>query len=196
MNIDPNLLKTRGAICKHYDKNEIIFFEDEEANYFFQLIHGTVKLFNVNNEGRQFLQGLFSDGESFGEPPLFINQHYPCSAVTLQESTVLRIHKEEFLELFSKHPSMQVEMIELLSQRLYDKAVNSKEIVNHTPESRILSFLTGYKRKCQFSGKLEIPFTRQTIADFTGLRVETVIRTLNRMKREQKVEIINRRIVY
>lgn len=196
MNLDIQLLKSKGAVARHYEKNEILFYEDEPANYFYQVIEGSVKLFNYNTEGRQFLQGIFSDGESFGEPPLFIGEKYPSTAVTLKRSHVLRMKKEDFLEMIASQPGMQMEMIRNLSHRLYQKAITSREIVNQTPESRIIAFLDNYKRKVREDVKSEVPFTRQMIADFIGLRVETVIRTLSRMNRENKVDIINRKIVY
>lgn len=67
--------------------------------------------------------------------------------------------------------------------------------MNHTPEERLLSFLDDYKKKHYTTGeKIEIPFTRQEIANFTGLRVETVIRTLSVMRTKKQVEIINRKL--
>jgi len=43
---------------------------------------------------------------------------------------------------------------------------------------------------------MEIPYTRQEIANFTGLRVETVIRYLTKMKVGKIVEINNRKLIY
>ncbi len=196
MYIDPVLLKARGAMQKHYDKNEVIFYENEEAKYYYQILDGAVKMINDNNEGKQFLQGLFSSGNSFGEPPLLINKKYPSTAVTVKESLILRIPKEDFLELVYKNPELKSELLQLFAERLYNKAVTAAEIINHCPESRILAFLDSYKRKCPLDEKVEIPFTRQIIADFTGLRVETVIRTLIRMKEKNTIDIVNRKVIY
>ena len=196
MSIDINILKSKGAICKHYDKNEVIFYEDESANYYYQIVEGAVKMFNANNEGKQFLQGLFGNGQSFGEPPLIIHGKYPSTAVVLKPSIICRLPKEDFLELVTTNLEMQYRLLEVFAQRLYSKAVTANEIINHNPESRILSFLDAYKKKCQSGDKAIIPFTRQVIADFTGLRVETVIRTLSKMKLDSKVDIVNRKVIY
>lgn len=195
MKIEPDILKSRGAVLRHYDKNEVIFYEDEPANCFYQIESGSVKMFNSNAEGRLFLQGVFQDGQSFGEPPLFINEPYPSTAVATRDSSILRLNKEDFLELIFSNPSMQAEVIYMLCRRLHSKSITTRDIVNHTPESRIMSFFQHYKGDLKITGKTEIPYTRQMIADFTGLRVETVIRTINRLREEHRLDVINRKII-
>jgi CRP-like cAMP-binding protein len=69
------------------------------------------------------------------------------------------------------------------------KAKTSKDIINQKPEFRILAFLNAHK-KGNVDQKELVPFTRQEIANFTGLRVETVIRAFAKMKAAKKIEII------
>jgi len=73
MQIDIDLLFTWGAVAKKYKKNEVIFEEEESANFYYQIIDGGVRMFNLTLEGKEYTQGLFSNGVGFGEPPLFIN---------------------------------------------------------------------------------------------------------------------------
>ena len=72
MQIDLDLLFSWGAITKKYNKNEVIFSEEEDAHFYYQIIEGSIKMFTTNDEGKELTQGVFSNGESFGEPPLFI----------------------------------------------------------------------------------------------------------------------------
>ena len=175
----------------------MVFHEGEQSHFFHQIIEGKVKLFNTNFDGKEFTQAEFIAGESFGEPPIFIREPYPASAITCEKSIILKIKKERFLELLDEYPSLQKKMIHLFARRIYNKAITVKEIVNNTPEDRILSFLKSYKKKnCSDTLEIEIPYTRQEIANFTGLRVETVIRTLNKMKLSRKVDIINRKLIF
>ena len=94
-----------------------------------------------------------------------------------------------------EYPNIQKTFLALLARKVYSKASTAKAVMNHTPEERLLSFLDDYKKKHHTTGgKIEIPFTRQEIANFTGLRVETVIRTLSVMRTKKQVEIINRKL--
>ena len=81
MQIDIDLLFSYDAVAKKYNKNEVVFNEDEVANFYYQIIDGSVRMLYSNDEGKEFNQGLFCFGESFGEPPLFIDQCYPARAV-------------------------------------------------------------------------------------------------------------------
>lgn len=81
----------------------------------------------------------------------------------------------------------------MLARRIHNKATTSKDIINQKPEFRIQAFLDSCKKSSQ---KEMIAFTRQEIANFTGLRVETVIRTLGKMKQKKVVEIVNHKIYY
>lgn len=195
MQIDIDLLFTWGAIAKEYKKNEIIFYEEDMANFYYQIIEGSVKMFNSNDEGKEFTQGYFSNGQSFGEPPLLIDEVYPASAIAFQDSKIIKLSKEKFLKILEEYPSIQKNLLKLMARRIHSKAMTTKDIINQKPEFRIISFLNTHK-KPECNTKELVLFTRQEIANFTGLRVETVIRALTKMSKTNKVEIINHKIYY
>lgn len=197
MFINTDILITWGGISKKYKKGEYIFHEDEQARYYYQIIEGSVKMFNTNVDGKEFTQAEFQKGCSFGEPPIFIDELYPSSAITTQDSVILKISKDNFFKVLAEYPELHMKIISLFAQRIFNKAITSKEIINNTPEMRIIAFLNSYKKKInQENEKTTIPYTRQNIANFTGLRVETVIRTLAKMKLCKTVEIIDRKLIY
>ncbi|QBN18614.1 Crp/Fnr family transcriptional regulator [Flavobacterium nackdongense] len=197
MQIDIDLLYSWGAVAKKYKKNEIIFEEDEMAHFYYQIMDGSVRMFNSNDEGKEFTQGIFCCGDGFGEPPLFINETYPAKAVAILDSTILKLSKEKFLKILDEYPSIQKLFLVLMAQKIHSKSKTSKEIINQKPEFRIVAFLNSFKKKSGCSNeKILIPYTRQEIANYTGLRVETVIRVFTRMKANNKVEIVNHKIYY
>jgi len=195
MQIDLDLLFTWGAIAKEYKKNEIIFHEDESANFYYQIIEGSVRMFNSNEEGKEFTQGYFKCGQSFGEPPLFIDELYPSTAVAFKDSKLIKISKEKFLKILEEYPFIQKQFLNLMAERIHTKARTTKDIVNQKPEFRIIAFLNAHKNP-ECPKKELVPYTRQEIANFTGLRVETVIRELSRLSKTDKVEIINHKLYY
>lgn len=196
MQIDLDLLFTWGAIAKEYKKGEMIFCEDEMANFYFQIIEGSIRMFNSNEDGKEFTQGYFSDGQSFGEPPLFIDETYPATAVAFQDSKIIKLSKDKFLKILDEYPVIQKKFLNLMCKRIHSKAITSKDIINQKPEFRIMAFLNAHKKGKNYNEKELIPFTRQEIANFTGLRVETVIRAFTKMSKCKKVDIINHKIYY
>lgn len=198
MQIDIDLLFTWGAVAKKFQRDEVIFYENDKALFYYQIIDGAVKMFNINEDGKEFTQGVFHKGSSFGEPPLFIEESYPTNAVATKESTIIKLSKDKFFYILDEYPKISRSFLKLMATRIFDKSVSSKQIINQKPEFRIKSFLENYKKRNDIpsSEKIIIPFTRQEIADFTGLRVETVIRTLSQMKKESKVEINKHKLIF
>ena len=198
MQIDLDLLFTWGAVAKKYKKNDVIFYEDDKAMFYYQIIEGSVRMYNSNDEGKEFTQGIFFTGNSFGEPPLFIDEVYPTTAIAAQNSIIIKLSKEKLMKILEDYPSVKLSFLELMAKRIYDKTMTTKQIINQKPEHRIKSFLENYKKQNQLcsSEKLFIPLTRQQIADFTGLRVETVIRTLSEMNKANKVRIDKHKLYF
>ena len=141
MQIDIDLLFTWGAIAKEYKKNEVIFYEEDMSNFYYQIIEGSVKMFNSNDEGKEFTQGYFTNGQSFGEPPLLIDEVYPASAVAFQDSKIIKLSKDKFLKILEEYPSIQKNLLKLMARRIHSKAMTTKDIINQKPEFRIISFL-------------------------------------------------------
>jgi len=198
MHIDTDLLYTWGAVAKKVPKNSIIFFENDAAISYYQILEGTVKMSYTNEDGKDLTVGIFNEGNSFGEPPLFIGQPYPASAMAQTDCVILKLSKTNFFSFLEENPEMQFKILKLFAWKIYNKIVFSKNIVNHKPEYRIQYFLDNLKKQQNISSsmKMKIPYTRQEIADFTGLRVETVIRTLSVMNKNKKIEIVDHKLFY
>lgn len=195
--IRKELLEHYGAVEKKYAKTEVIFEANTNAHYYFQIISGEVKMNNYNEEGKEFIQGFFKSGESFGEPPLFVNRMYPANAIATEDSIILTVKKDLFKKFLLEHPAESISIIENLSQRLHYKAVMSAEIASEDPEHRVMQLINyaikHFNLSTNENGYL-VDFTRQQIGDLTGLRVETVIRTIKSLEKKRMLTIINRKV--
>lgn len=188
--IDPAILLRYRGFIKEFDKNETVFLQGEEPRYYHQIVQGKVKMNNYNEDGKEFIQGLFTDGESFGEPPLFCEVNYPANAITLQPTRILLISKSDFYTLLEQETPSCFTVLQALSSRLYYKSIMAPDISSNDSEKRILTLLHFIKEQNQV-GQQEflVELTRQQIADMTGLRVETVIRTIKEMEAKKQIRI-------
>jgi CRP/FNR family cyclic AMP-dependent transcriptional regulator len=125
-----------------------------------------------------------------------IKEPYPASAVASDDTSVIKLNKEIFLTLLKKIPEIHYSFTELFAKRDHEKSIITKEIAIHNPEHRILKILNlfrkniaGYSRK-----KIRMEISRQHIADMTGLRVETVIRTIKNLEKREMIKIIKGKI--
>jgi CRP/FNR family transcriptional regulator len=189
--INPDILITWGAVYRKYLKGDIIFREDSLALFYHQLEEGSVKMINCNEQGKEFIQGMFNAGDSFGEPPLFYDGHYPASAVAETDCTVLRLRKETLMEILKDNPDLHLELTRMLCKRMHIKAVVSRELACYEPEHRIMTLLDLLRPKYERpeGGKIKVPYTRQQLADMAGLRVETVIRTIRALEQKGDLSI-------
>ncbi|MEO8237696.1 MAG: Crp/Fnr family transcriptional regulator [Flavobacterium sp.] len=195
--IAPDLLEKYGALKKFYGKTSIVFEEGKLPSHYYQILSGEIKMNNYNDDGREFIQGIFYKDQSFGEPPLFLNQNYPASAVAVEDAEILCLSKLNFMKLLEENPAISIKIIENLAQRLYYKSVMAAEMSTQEPEHRVLKLIDhgiAYFNFKKDENGYRINFTRQQIGDLTGLRVETVIRTIKALEKKGVLKIINRKV--
>ncbi len=188
------MLLDYGATIVNMDALEVILSEKKRADFYFQIKSGEVKMYNINDNGKEFVQGIFYDGESFGEPPLLGDFKYPASAATVKPTQLFKLTKTKLFELLTQNPEVNLKFTKALARRLYYKATILKEISVHPPEHRILALIDFLKRKYGSKELFQVELTRQQIADLTGQRVETVIRAIKQLELDGELKIINRKV--
>lgn len=196
MKIDIDTLLAWGAAYKKVAAGEFIFREGMESSFYYQLVSGKVRWMNINEEGKEFIQTIIEPDECFGELPLFDDEPFAANAVADEDSVIIRLHRTTFQQMLKENPELHFEFTKLLAQRLRFKFLILKELANHNPESSISTLLNYFKqtRKNICSKCNRINLTRQQIADMTGLRVETVIRTMKSMQSKGALQIIKGKV--
>lgn len=192
--IPQDLLLEYGAKEITVLKSEVLFSEGTRAEFYYQIISGEIKMYNLTELGKEFVQGIFGATKSFGEPPLLGGFNYPAGASATQESILLRLSKTAFIKLLKVNPDIHLEFTSLLCKRLAYKAMIAKEVSIHPPEHRIITLLD-YLKAQHGSKELIINLTRQQIAELTGLRVETVIRSIKKLEAQKILRLDKHKII-
>lgn len=187
--IDPSLLRQYGAVEIHLPKAVLLFSEGDDAQFYYQIIMGQVKMVNFGN-GKEFVQGIFRDGQSFGEPPFLVHKPYPVSALTTQPTTLWRCNRQQFEQLLRDHFAVHWAVTQTLSERLLNKALVLEQVAIEEAEERLLHYIDHLKpHNPLLVINYEVPYSRQQLADMLGLRVETVIRAVKRLEQRGKLAI-------
>ena len=196
MIIPREVLREKKAHFLEVQKDENIFLEDESASFYFQVISGTVKMSSYSENGQEFIQGIFKAGQSFGEPAIFGDFTYPNNAIATEKSEIAKLPKDVFFALLKENFELHMKFNSLFSNRLRYKAILLKEISSYCPDHVIMTLLRYLRDNSNEENKSQfyIPFTRQQIADMTGLRVETVIRTVKQLHLDGELEIKQHKI--
>ncbi len=198
MIIDENLLLENGAVYEDYPAKEVIYQMGDTPHFYFQIVRGTVELNNYHEDGKEFTLNILSEGQSIGESLLFGDNKYPMNAIAKTDCKILKMPKTNFLAMLSENREVMFRLFHCLSDRLFYKYVMLFNNSATEPVSKIKSLMDYYKESslCKAPYSYQIPLTRQQIANLTGLRVETVIRTVKKMEKEKVVKLQRRQILY
>ena len=189
--IHTDILLAWGATYKKVAADETIFREGTEGHFYYQLVSGSVRWISITDDGREFIQHMIEPGESFGELPLFDEGLYAASAIANKESVILRLHINAFRQLLKEDPEIHFAFSKVMAQRMRFKFLLLKELACSDPEHSITTLFSYFKESKTNICKncTQVQLTRQQIADMTGLRVETVIRTIKNLQHKGSLVI-------
>ncbi len=193
------VLKKAGGKIKHFKKKEVVFFESEHVFHYHFIVSGRVKMLNASETGKEYVHGIFSSGESFGEPALFGNENYPATAIAIEDCEIMVLEKSLFYQLLKKNFDYHLAFTEKLCKRLRYKTIMTYAISSLDAQERLLSLFAYLKEDQKIKNdenSYSVNLTRKEIAELTGLRIETVIRTVKKMVLENKLKMDKRKIIY
>lgn len=198
MLIDNDLLIQYGAKEETFRPGDIIFAEDSTPKYYYQLTSGRVKLNHIDEAGKEFIQTILTVGQSVCELMLFIDECYPVNAIVLTPCTILKIPKKDFFKLLDDHHQISLDINKFLAERLYQKFLMLQDNSSLNPEVRLLGIFKYMKSftEDKEAYSFEVLVTRKDLASLTGLRTETVIRTVKKMEENKILKINNGKILF
>jgi CRP/FNR family transcriptional regulator, anaerobic regulatory protein len=171
--------------------------EGDPAEHFFNVTAGTAKLFKLLPDGRRQVTGFAGIGYFLG---LAVSAGYAFSAEALEPVRICRFSRTKLRGLLDDFPALEQKLLEVASNELVVAQEQMLLLGRKTARERLASFLTARTSllpHCagQSHGagreRIDLPMTRSDIADYLGLTIETVSRTLSRFKAEKLIEIPN-----
>jgi len=168
--------------------------EGDPAEHFFNITGGTAKLFKLLPDGRRQITGFAGVGHFLG---LAVSATYAFGAEALEPMKVCRFSRSKLRALLDDFPAMEKRLLEVASNELVAAQEQMLLLGRKTARERLASFLiaraamppTCLVREPEIAGVITLPMTRSDIADYLGLTIETVSRTLTRFKSEGLIEI-------
>lgn len=194
--LDDEIVNLTKAEVKRYCKGDIIANEGDVSQYFYYLKSGELSVFNFTEEGKEFLQHKVKEGNFFAEPAVLLQKPFPGNVeVSSDKAEIVKIKRESLIDYMHQHPEKMFEFTISVAEKSIRKSLSLRNIVFLNPEDRIIHQLRDYKREHgKGDEKTLINLTRKEISHMTGLRIETIIRTVKKMEKDGKLEIINGKI--
>jgi len=177
-----------------FGKAETIFSEGEDADGFYVVITGRVKIFKLSPDGKEQILHFFGPGEPFGEVPVFTGQHFPASAEAMEESRVFFFPRKSFVDLIKRNPSLALNMLAVLSKRLRRFAALIDDLSLKEVPGRLAAYLLYLSDQNRGAKVLELAVTKAQLASLLGTIPETLSRILGKLSSQGLIESDGRRI--
>lgn len=196
MVIDEDILLKNGAEIQMYSAGETIFLEGSLPKFYYQICYGSVKINTVRDDGSEIIYSLPTDGHCFAETFLWHEVPYCINAVAINNTEVLRLAKKDFMAMIHEEVHLMRKIMSYTAERMFYRYKMMNTLSLNNPSQKIyevLNFLKSYY-KMDEPFQYIVPYTRQQLASITGLRVETVVRTVKKLERENLLKISNGKI--
>lgn len=182
------------AVLKKCRKGLTLFSEGSKAEGFYIIIAGKVKVYKVSLEGKEQILHIFTGGEFFGEVPVFAGGHFPAHAETLEASRILFFPRDSFIELLRSEPSLALNMLGILCQRLRLFTHLIEDLSLKEVPGRLAAYFLYLSNRSKNSDTFDLDITKAQLASFLGTIPETLSRILSRMSQQQFIQMQGRKI--
>jgi CRP/FNR family transcriptional regulator, nitrogen fixation regulation protein len=175
-----------------FTRNSEIFGEDEPADYLYKVISGCVRTYRILSDGRRQITGFYLPGELFG---LAFGADHTESAEAIADSKVVVLKRRALDAVAERDAAITRELFALTGRelrRVQDRIL----LLIESAQERVVGFLLEMADRLAAERTYELPMSRQDIADYLGLTIETVSRTLTALEGRAAIEVGgSRRIV-
>ena len=182
------------------EKGSFFFQQEDPAEYLYLLATGRVKMCQVTEDGQQVTMRIILPGQLFGGMALLGGTGtYPVSAEALEASTALSWKGESLRALALRDPGLGLRMTELMYAHVQEMQARFRELATERVERRVaralLRLASQAGRRLADGVLIDLPLSRQEIAEMTGTTLFTVSRLLSKWERRGMIDAGRERVV-
>lgn len=200
-NLDTASLATiaHAARQRHLPRDTFLFHEDEPAIVFYVLLEGHGRLVQVTAEGQQVVLGFVGPAQEVGIVAALRNATYPASMQAITDCTLLAWDSLVLMDLMEQYPLLALRALRMVTGRFVQLQNQYRELATERVERRVARALL---RLLQQTGQqasdgilLDLPLSRQDLAEMTGTTLYTVSRILSGWEKQGFIESGRERVV-
>ena len=184
-------LLAAGAYLQSYDKGELIFSLGEPARQLVCLVQGSVRVYRVKADGKEKVIHLMRGPALIAQAPTLIGGTYPAGAECTTDCLVVAIPRQSLLDAAAGQPDLPWHMMAGLFERLQEL---TRSLEAHSQQSgavRVASFLIGLGHD---RDAVDLPAAKKDVANYLGLRAESLSRALKALQAAGAIEVTERQI--
>ena len=190
---------SRLASRRRYPKDTVVFFENEEGDSFFMILEGRIKVTILGDDGREVILSMLGAGDFFGEMALLDNEPRSATAIAVEETELLSLHRTDFQTVLTDNRSITVALIKVLTSRLRraNHQISTLALLDvYGRVARVIVDMAREEGRRLRDGRIAFRrATHQEIANRIGTTRETVTRMLKDLERQGLIHIEGKEIV-
>ena len=179
---------------RQYPKGAAIFMEGDNADGFYVVAKGQVKIFKLSLEGKEHILHIFGPGNPFGEVPMFSGGKFPASAQATRKSRLLYLPKEAFIRLIADNPQLSLNMLADLSMRLRQFTIQIENLSLKEVPGRLASYLLYLAGEEGHPDAITLNISKGQLASLLGTIPETLSRIFAKMTGDDLIRVQGRDI--
>lgn len=173
-------------------KSEVVFEEGQQADGFYLVEAGKVKVYKLSPGGKEHILHIVQPGNSFADAAIFGSGQFPAFAEALTDATLIFFPKGPFLDLLHQHSQLSINMIAGLSRYLRQFAMQIEDLTLRDVPARLSRYLLQLSSFVE--GRIELPLSKSQLASNLGTTSESLSRTLRKMSDEEILQVKGRSI--
>jgi len=168
-----------------YKKGSTIYCEGNSSNHIFYLISGEIKTYKNNEYGKELITRIYKSKSLFGITSLIKNKPYGENASAIEDTTLMKITKKEFLKKLKENPRLSINIIDLLVDKLEKLKTHLIYLAYDSVRKKTAEIL--YELYMEKGSEI-IKISRKNLANLIGIAKESLIRTLTELKEEKIIK--------
>ena len=174
------------GVRRSYTRDAEIYAEGDRADCWFRVVSGTIRICKLMADGRRHVADFFQTGDCFG---LDGTGERSFSAEAVGDAVVMRFSRAATERLIEERPALARGICNMTLRNLAHAQTRMLLLGRMTAAERVASFLRELAERRDVRRHLDVPMSRNDIADYLGLTIDTVCRVLSAFKRDGLIAI-------
>ena len=173
-------LQTAGTVI-HFVEGREIFAEGGNTESFYKVVSGVVRVCKFLSDGRRQIEAFHVAGEVFG---FELGDERHMSAEAVSDCTLVSYRRHGVEQIAQRNEAVSHQLLQLAMHNLAQAQDHSMLLGRRGAAEKVAGFIIGWAKRCRTEGVVHLAMSRQDMADYLGLTIETVTRSLSQFERD------------
>src|SRR4051794_26321065 len=173
-----------------YSREEEIYGEGEEADFVYKIVSGAVRTCKLIGDGRRQINGFYLPGDLFGFERADMHR---LTAEAIMDTKVITFRRRQLERLATSNVDVACQLWSMTAKSLQHAEAHMLLLGRRTALERVATFLMEMDSRLGHTGSIELSMSRRDIADYLGLTLETVSRSMSQLQSQRAVTLAGAR---